>query len=154
MKRAILVCTAIAAFAALTGILIPPPEKKPAVELKEGLRPVDYDLAASQGPFAEAMTYRLLALPSELEGKTFRIAGEYLTAEDEDGGPIHHGCLLEIPAPCACCTQSGVIEFAPGTNSLPVEGSSILLSGRLEMCEMGNERRQLTVPVLVDAIVE
>ncbi len=154
MKRAILVCTAIAAFVALTGILIPPPDKKPAVALKEGLRPVDYDLVAARGSFADAMTYRLLALPSELEGKTFRIVGEYVTAEDDDGGPLHHGCLLEIPAPCACCTQSGVIEFAPGTNSLPREGCSILLSGRLEMCEMGNERRQLKVPVLVDAVVE
>ena len=28
------------------------------------------------------------------------------------------------------------------------------VAGRLEMCEMGNERRQLIIPVLVDAVVE
>lgn len=154
MKRTLFAVTAVVAFVMAAGLLMPPGEKRPDVPIREGLMPVDYDLAAARGSFADAMTYRLLALPSGLEGKTFRIVGEYVTAEDEDGGPLHHGCLIEIPAPCACCTQSGVIEFAPGTNSLPREGSSILLSGRLEMCEMGNERRQLTVPVLVDAVVE
>ncbi|MCR5413829.1 MAG: hypothetical protein K6F50_03760 [Kiritimatiellae bacterium] len=153
----ILAATAIAAaFAAILWFAFPHGAQSPAIRNARpgATTPVDYDLTRMNSQMRAGMAYRLLALPSELEGKTFRISGTFLVAKDEDGGADHLGCLIEVPAPCACCAQSGVVEFVRKEGVLPQVEDFIVLSGRLKMCESGNERRSLVIPKLVDAVIE
>jgi len=117
---------------------------------------VDFDFTRMNPTMRMTYTYRLGANPKEFVGKTLRISGTLLTRVDKENGKRYFGCLMGDPGGCSCCSPGGVLEFMPKdsytwpTNFPPLE-SRVMITGRLEMFEVGPPEQAFTIPRLVDA---
>ena len=104
--------------------------------LAEGQQFIDLDLSVMSGTMVYAQIYNMMVDPDPYLGKMIRLSGLYTFFEDTTAGIIYHACI--VPDATACCAQG--IEFIwagehQWPDEYPAEGSTILVTGRLEMYE-------------------
>ncbi|MBQ6174114.1 MAG: hypothetical protein IJK28_05775 [Clostridia bacterium] len=142
MKRKAMFCMFCIAVL-ITGLLIPAQAEQPQT--------VDLDLSAMSGTMVYAQVYNMMVDPDPYLGKMIRLSGLYTCFNDTSAGVVYHACI--IPDATACCAQG--IEFIWAgehrwPDEYPAEGSTILVTGRLEIYEENG----LHYLHLVDADVE
>lgn len=113
--------------------------------------PVDFDFTRMNNTMRMTQIYRLTANPREFEGRTIRVEGVFLFAE-EDSETRRFGCLLDGAGGCLCCSPGSVIEFDPPPGlewpgDFPPPESRIAVEGRLKMVNDGGDP-PLAVPRL------
>ncbi len=108
---------------------------------------VDFDLMSMKPSLRSSTTYRLAANPVEFEGKTLRLAGAFVLAEDEDSAGVHRSFAIApaSEAGCVCCSVVDPVEFLPKAKyswpgDFPSNESPIVVTGRLEMYDEAGRR--------------
>ncbi len=96
----------------------------------------DLDLSGMSGTVVYAQIYNLMVEPDPWLGKIIRLSGLYSCYDDPLAGIVYHACV--VPDATACCANG--IEFVRAgeytwPDDYPEEGSTILVTGRLEIYE-------------------
>ncbi len=148
----------VVALGAGAGFLLASPrakgDKAPAAP---GARP-DFDLVRMNSTMRLSHVFRLVGSPDEFAGKTVALPGALVTQVDAATGQRVYGCQIRDAVTCSCCVGGCVLEFAPKKSyawptGFPAEGSEVIVTGRVEVVKVADERVAYAYPRLVDADV-
>ena len=86
---------------------------------------MDVDLTLLGSTMVYSEVYNMVYYPEEYIGKSVRMKGSYVRAEDPQTGNVYHGCIIQDAT--ACCSQG--IEFVLAKGAYPEELDEITVKG-------------------------
>ena len=108
------------------------PENTEAVQKAEDT--VDYDLTQMGSDMVYATVYQMMVEPSEYEGKTFRIDGNFYASYYEATKKYYFYCIIQDAT--ACCAQGMEFVWEDGSHIYPDEypddNAEIIVEGTFE----------------------
>lgn len=146
----------LVALCAGAGFLLATPRAKgDKAPVAPGAR-LDFDLVRMNATMRLTQVFRLVANPDEFAGKTLSLPGAFLTQVDAATGQRVYGCQIRDAVTCSCCVGGCVVEFVPKKSyawptGFPVEGSEVIVTGRVEVVKVADERVAYAYPRLVEA---